>query len=399
MVGKRLGHLRCCRGKGMHSVILCICSNDAEKVMCMMMKIVELMLAGAALLSFLLLLLPRTALGCRWAVYAGDRDAPASTLLTSPSHSLCKQAVEPAYVPDWENQRLFTPESTSARNHDVNLDGWGFAYYDDEGRVVRKRSGNAAAADGETDPEILDISENVRSKVMFGHIRAATDGDASDLDSHPFTFNNIVFMHNGGISGKEKLRASISCERAKSLIDGHTDSEIAGAVFANHLVGDVCKRDTFSKKELEDAMIFMLDSVSACDESTPGSSLNFAASDGRHVIATRYRNCLKDEPPSLYYRKLEHGLFVASEPLQLEEAKEWTMLAKDQLLSYDSKSSELSLRCLTQACEEELLHRAWQRVHLSGVFLSCISLAIAAFVVFRIRSIVKHHYIHRKRLH
>lgn len=76
------------------------------------------------------------------------------------------------------------------------------------------------------------ISSQIRSPLVFAHVRAAALGDVvSDQNCHPFVSNahrHWMFMHNGAVSRFSRIRrcllAALSDE-AFGLIDGNTDSE------------------------------------------------------------------------------------------------------------------------------------------------------------------------------
>ncbi len=108
----------------------------------------------------------------------------------------------------------------------------------------RVRSGNGATRNskGTLDPELAQLieSKNVRSNVVFGHIRAATDGDVNPINSHPFQYHTILWMHNGGVANKTKVMGNAFCGDV-NLVHGDTDSEYAGALFVSFLEGDVLK--------------------------------------------------------------------------------------------------------------------------------------------------------------
>lgn len=307
----------------------------------------------------------RVVSGCRWAAYAGKDLVDAEEILLKAPHSLVRQAVADPILPQWEDQLKYNPQTTLKRNHGRNLDGFGVGWYENEGgRAVAKRERSSEPAvgdDGLPHATLLRIARQVKSNVIFAHIRAATDGDASRLDSHPFLFNNILFMHNGGVARKEELKKSISCERANKLIKGSTDSEIAGAVFVSHLVGDVCSLSSFTRAELEKGMMSTVSDIEATENACKeASSLNLAATDGNTLVATRYRSCSSDEPPSLYYSYTPGGVWIASEPLdgKIEGAtRDWTMLSKDQMLSYNVATDNLVLRCLSFSCRLEQAYR------------------------------------------
>ena len=161
---------------------------------------------------------------------------------------------------------------------------------------------------------------------------------------------------------------STSRAGAEGLVVGSTDTEVAGATFADHLTSDICHEDVsqFTMEDLQSAMKRTVEAIQGIDETcgSSGSSLNFAVTDGIRVIAVRHRTCLNEEPPSLYYAitvsdGVVESLWVASEPLDKEESKRiWTLLPKDSMLSYHSIEGTYTIDCLTEACERELQRRA-----------------------------------------
>lgn len=152
----------------------------------------------------------------------GSTPVKASTLLLDPPHSLAAQSVSQPLLPSLESGSLFYKEDqTHKRNHAVNRDGWGVGYYGENRALHRERSGDPAATavdvavpSGqqafksvvgevyfEVDPVLFQLMD-VESTGIFAHIRAATDGDLNPENSHPFAFNQLLWMHNGGIPQK-----------------------------------------------------------------------------------------------------------------------------------------------------------------------------------------------------
>lgn len=159
----------------------------------------------------------------------------------------------------------------------------------------------------EPHPEMLAAASQARSKVVLAHIRAATDGDRSAANSHPFQFGPLLFMHNGGVPDwREHFASALRCPDLRRLLAGETDSEFAGALFAQHLAGgDVCLRSKeFEPAEVIGAMRRTVRDIEGTIARLTGAShgsLNFAASDGRTAVVTRFRTAANDEPPSLYF--------------------------------------------------------------------------------------------------
>ena len=56
--------------------------------------------------------------------------------------------------------------------------------------------------------------------------------------------------------------------------------------------------------------------------------INIAISDCTKIICTRYINSINEDPPSLYIKKYDNYMLIASEPIHLEE-KDWTLIPKN----------------------------------------------------------------------
>ena len=369
--------------------------------------------------------------GCRWALYAGRDAVDAKELWTSSSHGLLRQSFAPQHLPDVDAQLAFDPAKNLVRNHEVNQDGWGIGWYEyhnplshgaSAGRpreLHRRRSGSGATEAGHGSggsthhprPDLalaqLLASRAASSKVIFSHIRAATDTRVrSSENAHPFSFNRLLWMHNGSVRHQTALQDEVIASLARNggcpatgssgggggaaekgaaaaakLVHGTTDSEYAGALFASFLdpsKGAVCDRERFGLEELAAAMQRTVQRIQRDDRcvdndgdgAPDGSSLNFAVSDGRHVVAVRYRTCRHEEPPSLYYALDEAAgkFWCASEPLDKTESnkagRRWVLMAKDQMVTFDTTTGAFNTKCLSEACEAEVLRRSTRRAEL-----------------------------------
>jgi glutamine amidotransferase len=159
-------------------------------------------------------------------------------------------------------------------------------------------------------------------------------------------------MHNGGIAQfpkiKRRLRESLSDE-LYNWIQGTTDSEHAFAVFLNHLQNP---RGESSPDQLGKAMIETIDALNAWTREAgiiKPSYYNFAVTDGKSVIATRYVNDNIKEPASLYIssgtkfecrngicrmlqaEQNEHAVIITSEPLTAAR-EDWIKVPKNHMI-------------------------------------------------------------------
>jgi len=145
------------------------------------------------------------------------------------------------------------------------------------------------------------------------------------------------------------------------MIEGTTDSEHFGALFVD------CLRDKnpYSDHTVEELRKTMLKTICIITSAlvTKGShdelysSLNFAVTDGKSVIATRFRNHETQDPPSLYYTAASEcscvdgevkiapclcgqncaAVIIASEPLTFSR-KCWKLVPKNHMLIVDENN-------------------------------------------------------------
>ncbi len=103
-------------------------------------------------------------------------------------------------------------------------DGWGVAYYV-EGTPHLTRSAVSALSDR----VFQRVSGVVASETVLAHVRKATQGTLSVLNSHPFQHGRWVFAHNGDVPNfaehRETLVQAVS-PRLRRYILGDTDSEV-----------------------------------------------------------------------------------------------------------------------------------------------------------------------------
>jgi glutamine amidotransferase len=120
--------------------------------------------------------------------------------------------------------------------HDLSKrhpDGWGVAYY------IEKTPHLIKSTDCAMDDQLFHkVSGVVSSDTVLAHIRNATQGSHSILNSHPFQYGQWVFAHNGNIKNfqevKPKLLKLIDKD-LKRFILGTTDSEIIFFIILTHL--------------------------------------------------------------------------------------------------------------------------------------------------------------------
>ena len=202
------------------------------------------------------------------------------------------------------------------------------------------------------------------------------------MNCHPFVFGRHVFMHNGVVSDFASIRRDL-CHLlsydAYCNVLGSTDSEHAAALYMTNLT-EGGPRSTWEAQYPLSAMLSALvkTALMLCElqqRSTDPSkrrpnSLNFCTTDGKRMVALRFRNHATQQPPSLYWSEFagrslnqkfpgspdsrdivnEQAVFsdeehigrhtiIASEPTTYDE-REWHLIGRNCALTVDEFGEE-----------------------------------------------------------
>jgi predicted glutamine amidotransferase len=100
-------------------------------------------------------------------------------------------------------------------------DGWGLAWYDENGHLQLSKKPEAAHAS----EEYAHVVKRIQTDALLSHVRWATPGFSPCLENtHPFTYHLMAFAHNGAVAPNVRLEAWIA-PHLQSEIVGMTDSE------------------------------------------------------------------------------------------------------------------------------------------------------------------------------
>jgi predicted glutamine amidotransferase len=223
---------------------------------------------------------------CRFLAYSG-RPIFLDTLLIDPDASLVRQ-------------------SHAAREAKtvVNGDGCGVGWYG-----LRPEPGlYRGILPAWSDANLASLCHQLEAGLFLAHVRSATSGEVSMANCHPFASGRHLFMHNGQIGGYDAIRRSVEALVPDDLYAarrGNSDSE---AMFLAAM-GQGLDRDPAGA--IAATLRTCLHLQHAQGISQP---LRFTAilSDGDALHAFRWAS--DERPPSLYWRELETGIAVASEP-------------------------------------------------------------------------------------
>ena len=265
---------------------------------------------------------------CRFLTYAG---APLllADLLYRPVNSLIMQS-----------------HHARERIEPLNGDGFGVGWYVPE--VDPTPCVQRSVAPAWSNRNLQTLATKTRAPCLFAHVRAATPGMAvAESNVHPFSYDRFMWMHNGAIAGfrqiKRSLRAGLKDE-FYDMIEGTTDSEHAFALFLN------CLRVPFGEASGEEIRRALVEVIARLNELTRDAGIiepsfyNFAVTDGRSTVVSRYCSseglkgnslhysrgarfeCLPDgicDMHSVAQQEQAQAVIVASERLT-EDATDWT---------------------------------------------------------------------------
>lgn len=223
---------------------------------------------------------------CRFLAYSG---APVflDTLLIEPASSLVSQS-------------LAAREAKTV----VNGDGCGVGWYDARPEPGCYRGTLPAWSDA----NLASLCHQVSAPMFLAHVRSATSGEVSMANCHPFVAGKHLFMHNGQIGGYERVRRAIEAMIPDELYArrrGNGDSEAIFLAALGHGLD-------------ADPVAALSHTLAAClaimQAHEVNQALRFTAILGNGETLRAFRWASDGHPPSLYWRQLETGLAIASEP-------------------------------------------------------------------------------------
>lgn len=148
------------------------------------------------------------------------------------------------------------------------------------------------------------LSSVIQSDCLIAHVRAASVGDVSESNCHPFHYGNYLMAHNGGVEEfhkiKRPLRDLLSDDKYL-WVKGQTDSEHLFALFLEYLS---VKGPGYTADDVSDAfeeMIMTLKKLMSDRGVTEPAYLNMVFVDGERMVGLRYTTGKDVKPLTLYY--------------------------------------------------------------------------------------------------
>ncbi len=241
----------------------------------------------------------------------------------------------------------------------VNGDGSGIGWYGERAEPGLYRSIVPAWSDA----NLVSLCRQIRSPLFMGHVRAATSGEVSTANSHPFTDGRAIFTHNGQIGHYGRLRRAVEAlipDDLYHLRQGSTDSEAIFLASRGEQGGRDCQggKDGAATAAIASTLAKIAairDAATGRLTSTPGApigarretqvgpcgtdetgAIRFAAIHADGACLSAYRWADDGRPPSLYWRRhgdpAAPGTVIASEPFD-EVDDGWTLVPPSSVLT------------------------------------------------------------------
>lgn len=262
---------------------------------------------------------------CRLLAYKGT-PLIMDNLLYKPKNSLVNQSINAREIEE-----------------PLNGDGFGVGWYVPE--INYEPITYVSVNPAWSNRNLKNLAPKVKVECMVAHVRAASVGEVSESNCHPFNFKNLLMAHNGGVEDfgkiKRHLREPLSDE-LYNWIKGQTDSEHIFAYLLNYLFN---AHQIVSPETVVDAFEHTYRNLKVMMSKygiLEPAYLNMVVTNGLFVVATRYCSDPKEEPLTLYHSegsryvvedgitRLEapedndHAVLVVSE--KLTDDKNWTII-------------------------------------------------------------------------
>ena len=220
---------------------------------------------------------------CRFIAYIG---APVllDELLYHPENSIIRQSFK-----------------ARERKEPLNGDGFGVGWYVPD--IQPEPARYVSIRPAWNDFNLRSIAALTRTPCVMAHVRAATRGEVSQRNCHPFAYKNLLMMHNGTIYGFHDIRRAILEQLSDDMfhwVRGSTDTEHFFALFLDKLN---CTKSPTADTAYEtfQESLQSIESLKKKANIQERTVVNAVVSDGTWMLAVRFSSAVDRVPPTLYY--------------------------------------------------------------------------------------------------
>lgn len=231
----------------------------------------------------------------------------------------------------------------------LNGDGFGVGWYSHH--ISHEPATFVSLNPAWSNRNLRNLAPKIQSDCMLAHVRAASVGEVSEANCHPFQYRELLMAHNGGVENfgliKRDIRAQLSDE-LYNWIKGQTDSEHIFSLLVNRLNTE---HREFSSDAVTDAFEYTFHHVKSLMKKHgihEEAYLNMVVTNGHFIVATRFVTDEKAEPLTLYHSEgsryvVEDGVSRMEAPKDDDEAvlvvsekltddSHWTIIPKNHFV-------------------------------------------------------------------
>jgi glutamine amidotransferase len=262
---------------------------------------------------------------CRLMAYMGS-PVIIDKLLYQPKNSLVNQSINAKEIEE-----------------PLNGDGFGIGWYARE--INNEPVTFVSVHPAWSNRNLRNLAPKIRTDCFIAHVRAASVGEVSESNCHPFQYKDILMMHNGGVENfsniKRKIREPLTDE-LYNWIKGQTDSEHIFAYLLNELFRNHKTISPESVTTSFESTFSSLKKFMAENKITEPAYLNMVFTNGSFIVGTRYVTDPKEEALTLYHSEgsrfvVEDGVTRLEAPAdddqavlvvseKLSDSKDWTLI-------------------------------------------------------------------------
>lgn len=209
----------------------------------------------------------------------------------------------------YEPKNSMIKQSFSAREIEepLNGDGFGVGWYHKD--ISPEPALFVSIYPAWNNRNLRYLAPKVRSECLVAHVRAASVGDVSESNCHPFHYKNYLMLHNGGVEEFIKIKRRLTGllqEDKYCWIKGQTDSEHLFAVVLDKLEKH---GGNFTTEHIANSFEEMIDDLKKAMKDAgikDPAYLNMVFVDGEKMVGMRYVTDPAEKPLTLYYSEGSH---------------------------------------------------------------------------------------------
>lgn len=231
----------------------------------------------------------------------------------------------------------------------LNGDGFGVGWYSHH--ISHEPATFVSLNPAWSNRNLRNLAPKIQSDCMLAHVRAASVGEVSEANCHPFQYGELLMAHNGGVENFGRMKRDIRAQLSDELynwIKGQTDSEHIFSLLVNRLNTE---HREFSADAVTDAFEYTFHHVKSLMKKHgihEEAYLNMVVTNGHFIVATRFVTDEKAEPLTLYHSEgsryvVEDGVSRMEAPKDDDEAvlvvsekltddSHWTMIPKNHFV-------------------------------------------------------------------